>query len=57
VEAYETIMVGDAVEDAVCAERAGVPFIGVSTRLSDQAAFTLQGSVMVLESVRGLLFF
>lgn len=57
VEAHETIMVGDTVEDAVCAQRAGVPFIGVSTRLSDQAAFMKLGNVMVLDSVRELLFF
>ncbi len=57
VEAHETIMVGDTVEDAVCAQRAGVFFIGVSTRLSDQAALMELGNVKIFESLRGLLLF
>ncbi len=56
VGARETIMVGDTIEDALCALRAGVPFVGVSTGLSDESAFIGMENVMVLGSVRGLFF-
>jgi phosphoglycolate phosphatase len=56
VGAHETIMVGDTIEDALCALRSGVPFVGVSTGLSDESAFIGMENVMVLGSVRGLFF-
>jgi HAD superfamily hydrolase (TIGR01549 family) len=56
VEASETVMVGDNIEDAICAGRAGVVFVGVLTGLSDREAFVKLGSVRVLESVRELPF-
>jgi len=51
VKRRETIMVGDTVEDATCAQRAGVPFVGVLTGLSDRETLMRVGSVRVLGSI------
>jgi len=47
----ETVMVGDTVEDATCARRARVPFVGVLTGLSDRETLMRMGSVRVLGNV------
>jgi len=57
VEPRETVMVGDTVEDATCAQRAGVPFIGVLTGLSDHKTLMRMGSIRVLESIGELPIF
>ncbi len=57
VEPRETVMVGDTVEDAICARRAGVPFVGVLTGLSDREALTSMGGVRVLGSIGELALF
>ena len=54
VEAPETVMIGDSVDDAACANRAGVAFIGVLTGLSDATALKGIGCIRVLKSVEDL---
>lgn len=51
VEPHETVMVGDTVEDATCARRAGVLFVGVLTGLSDRETLMRAGSLRVLRSI------
>jgi len=51
---HETVMVGDTAEDAACARRAGVLFVGVLTGLSDRDSLTRMGSIRVLGSIREL---
>ena len=54
VEAPETVMIGDSVDDAACAHKAGVAFIGVLTGLSDATALKRIGCIRVLKSVEDL---
>jgi phosphoglycolate phosphatase len=54
VEAPETVMIGDSVDDAACAHKAEVAFIGVLTGLSDATALKRIGCIRVLKSVEDL---
>ena len=51
VKPHETVMVGDTIEDATCARRAGVPFVGVLTGLSTRETLMGMGSLNVLGSI------
>lgn len=53
-EADETMMVGDTIEDAICAQKARVTFIGVLTGNSDGKALLGGGAIKVLRSIADL---
>ena len=55
VRPEETLFVGDYLLDAICAERAGVPFLGVMTGDLDEEQLRDAGSIAVFPSVADLI--
>ncbi len=55
VEKEETMLVGDHAIDAKCAERAGVPFVGVLTGSAPEETLRAAGSVAVFPGIRHMI--